>query len=42
LLKTFKEKRIVDWLSKIIEKFVDRYVEQKVVPKYLSGIKKPN
>jgi hypothetical protein len=42
LLKTFKEKRIVDWLSKIIEKFVDRYVEQKVVPKYLSGIKKTN
>jgi len=42
LLKTFKEKRIVDWLSKIIEKFLDRYVGQKVVPKYLSGIKKPN
>ena len=29
----------MDWLSKIIEKFVDRYFEQKAVPKYLSGIK---
>ena len=28
----------MDWLSKIIEKFVDRYFEQKAVPKYLSGI----
>lgn len=27
----------MDWLSKIIEKFVDRYFEQKPVPKYLSG-----
>jgi len=25
------------WLSKIIEKFVDRYSEPKSVPKYLSG-----
>ena len=41
-IKTFKEKKIVDWLSKIIEKFVNRYFEQKAVPKYLSGIKKPN
>ena len=32
----------MDWLSKILEKFVDRYFKQKVVPKYLSGIKKPN
>ena len=32
----------MDWLSKIIEKFVDRYFEPKAVPKYLSGIKKPN
>ena len=40
-IKTLKEKKIVDWLSKIIEKFVDRYFEQKAVPKYLSGIKKP-
>ena len=39
-LKTFREKKIVDWLSKIIEKFVDKYFEQKPVPKYLSGIKK--
>ena len=39
-LKTFREKKILDWLSKIIEKFVDRYFEQKAVPKYLSGIKK--
>jgi len=30
----------MDWLSKIIEKFVDRYFEQKPVPKYLAGIKK--
>jgi len=30
----------VDWISKVIEKFVDRYFEQKAVPKYLSGIKK--
>ena len=29
----------MDWLSKIIEKFEDRYFEQKAVPKYLSGIK---
>ena len=29
----------MDWLSKIIEKFVDRYSEQKAFPKYLSGIK---
>jgi len=27
----------MDWLSKIIEKFVNRYIEQKAVPKYLSG-----
>ena len=39
-LKTSKEKKIVDWISKVIEKFVDRYFEQKAVPKYLSGIKK--
>ena len=32
----------MDWISKVIEKFVDRYFEQKAVPKYLSGIKKPN
>ena len=31
------EKKIVDWLSKIIEQLVDRYFEQKAVPKYLSG-----
>ena len=31
------EKKIVDWLSKIIEQFVDTYFEQKAVPKYLSG-----
>jgi len=30
----------VDWISKVIEKFVDRYFKQKGVPKYLSGIKK--
>ena len=30
----------MDWLSKIIEKFVDRYFEQKAVPKYLSGKRK--
>ena len=30
----------MDWLSKIIQKFVDKYFEQKAVPKYLSGIKK--
>ena len=30
----------MDLLSKIIEKFVDRYFKQKAVPKYLSGIKK--
>ena len=30
----------MDWISKVIEKFVDRYYEQKAVPKYLSGIKK--
>ena len=30
----------MDWISKVIEKFVDRYFEQKRVPKYLSGIKK--
>lgn len=30
----------MDWISKVIEKFVDRYFEQKAVPKYLSGIKK--
>tara|TARA_Y100001968_G_C18775570_1_gene444211 strand:+ start:40 stop:171 length:132 start_codon:yes stop_codon:yes gene_type:complete len=41
-IKTFKEKKIVDWLSKIIEMFVYRYFEQKAVPKYLSGIKKHN
>ena len=29
----------MDWLSKIIEKFVNRFFEQKPVPKYLSGIK---
>ena len=29
----------MDWLSKIIEKFVDTYFEQKAVPKYLSDIK---
>ena len=39
-LKTFREKKILDWLSKIIEKFVDTYFGQKAVPKYLSGIKK--
>ena len=27
----------MDWLSKIIEQFVDTYFEQKAVPKYLSG-----
>ncbi len=32
----------MNWLSKIIEKFVDTYFEQKAVPKYLSGIKKPS
>jgi len=41
-IKTFKEKKILDWLSKIIEKLVDRFFEQKAVPKYLSGIKKHN
>jgi len=30
----------VDWLLKIIEKFVNRYFEQKAVPKYLSGKRK--
>ncbi len=30
----------MNWLSKIIEKFVDTYFEQKAFPKYLSGIKK--
>ena len=30
----------MDWLSKIIEKFVDRNFEQKAVPKYLSGKRK--
>ena len=30
----------MDWLSKIVEKFVDRYFEQKAVPKYLTDIKK--
>ena len=30
----------MDWLSKIIEKFVDRIFEQKAVPKYLSGKRK--
>ena len=30
----------MDWISKVIEKFVDRYFEHKAVPKYLSGIKK--
>ena len=39
-LKTFREKKILDWLSKIIEKFVDTYFEQKAVPKYLSGKRK--
>ena len=41
-IKNFQGEKIVDWLSKIIEKFVNRYFEQKAVPKYLSGIKKPN
>jgi len=41
-IKNSKEKKIVDWISKIIEEFVDRYLEQKAVPKYLSGIKKSN
>ena len=41
-MNTFKEKKIVDWLSKIIEKFINRNFEQKAVPKYLSGIEKPN
>jgi hypothetical protein len=27
----------MDWLSKIIEKFVDKYFEPKPVPQYLSG-----
>ncbi len=31
---------MVDWLSKIIENLVDSYFKQKVVPKYLPGIKK--
>ena len=30
----------MDWLSKIIEKFVDRSFGQKAVPKYLSGKRK--
>ena len=30
----------MDWLSKIIEKFVDRNFEQKAVPKYLSAKRK--
>jgi len=34
--------KLLDWLSKIIETFVDRYFEEKAVPKYLSGLKKPN
>ena len=42
MYRNFKGEKIVDWLSKIVEKFVDRYFEQKAVPKYLSGIKKPN
>jgi len=41
-MNTFKEKKIVDWLSKIIEKFIDRNFKQKAIPKYLSGIKNPN
>ena len=41
-MNNFKKKKIVDWISKIIEKFVDRYFEQKPVPKYLTGIKKPS
>ena len=41
-MNNFKKKKIVDWISKIIEKFVDRYFEQKPVPKYLRGIKKPS
>ncbi len=41
-INNIKEKKIVDWLSKIIENFVNKYFEQKAVPKYLSGIKKPN
>ena len=40
MLKTFKANNTVDWLSKIIEKFINTYFEQKAVPKYLSGIKK--
>ena len=31
------EEKIVGWLSKIIEQFVDTYFEQKAIPKYLSG-----
>jgi len=27
----------MEWLSKIIEKFVDKYFEPKPVPQYLSG-----
>tara|TARA_Y200000002_G_C22341329_1_gene521040 strand:- start:485 stop:586 length:102 start_codon:yes stop_codon:yes gene_type:complete len=27
----------MDWLSKIIEKFVDKYFEPKPVPQYLAG-----
>ena len=33
------ERKTIDWLSKIIEKFIDTYFEQKAVQKYLSGIK---
>ncbi len=29
----------MDWISKIIEKFVDRYFEQKAVLKYLTDTK---